>query len=333
MLEVLSEKKLSTGENLRILRLITPADFVPERVKRYMIASLGYDTYRNAVNELNYWRLYFRAVFDGEGAVDHLYLAEVDGELAARVWFAYSRRSGYGNFGNVYTEPEFRRRGLMNELMAPCLNDFSNSPAKMICCSSGNKIAVNSYLKDGFHLIYDGETGPLCLLKPEYGKHFGEVETAAFDGSPVGNIRCGTIDDQYDCDKFLFYTRPLRSQSFRRIGPASFVTDYRTAFQEVRCGHGAVTVAENRTGTIVAYAFALKCFGQNCLDFTVHPDNASDVPALLEFTAGQFREQYPGEPLFISIASQNTLQLEIMKNIGCRKLAEFSGTVIFAYFD
>ena len=120
-LELLEESILFTGEQLKVYRLITPSEkVVPKRVIQYMIASLGYDEYRKYVNDQNYWRLYYRTAFENKGAVDHLYLAEVNGEFAARVWFAYSRKSGFGNFGNVCTETEHRKKGLMSILMKHC---------------------------------------------------------------------------------------------------------------------------------------------------------------------------------------------------------------------
>ena len=92
-MNVMLEKTLATGEKLRILRFVTPEEF-PERVVRYWIASFGFDSWREAVFSLTYWRLYFREVFAGNFAketVDHLYIAEVNGEYAARMWFAYSK--------------------------------------------------------------------------------------------------------------------------------------------------------------------------------------------------------------------------------------------------
>ena len=55
------EKTLSTGEKLRILRFVTPEE-IPERIIRYWIASLRFDTYRLYVSSISYWRLYFREV-------------------------------------------------------------------------------------------------------------------------------------------------------------------------------------------------------------------------------------------------------------------------------
>ena len=93
---VLSEKKMADGRTLRVLRYVSPEDEVPERVVRYVIGSLGFDSYNEYIQTQAYWRSWYRESFEGklDGVASHLYLAEVDGVLAARVWFAYARRGG-----------------------------------------------------------------------------------------------------------------------------------------------------------------------------------------------------------------------------------------------
>lgn len=328
--EIIEQKQLPSGEQLRILRLVLPAEHaVPERIKRYFTASLGYDSYRRAVSEINYWRLYYRQVLDNQGSADHIYLAEVDGQLAARVWFAWSRRSGHGNFGNVYTEPEFRRKGLMKELMKPLLRDFHDSNATDLTCSTGNRIAAKVYVEDGFQLIYGGETGPLCLLNRNCGSSFFELQEKAFNGSEVQQIRTGNLEDQYDCDKFLTYNPEMwHKHDFLPCGPASLMVDYRTAFQEVMNGSGVIAVAENGTGTIAGYAFALKLNRQNILHMKFHPDNLADMPELLKFTIKEFQKKFGSEePLFLWVHEGQSLLKQAAAYAGLKCLAELPAGV------
>ena len=142
---VLSEKKMSDGRTLRVLRFVSPGDEVPERVVRYVIGSLGFDSYNEYIQTQAYWRSWYRESFEGrlDGVESRLYLAEVDGVLAARVWFAYAREGGFGNFGNVYTETAYRRLGLLGELMAPCMADFEAArDARILCCWGATPVAV-----------------------------------------------------------------------------------------------------------------------------------------------------------------------------------------------
>ncbi|MBQ4315508.1 MAG: GNAT family N-acetyltransferase [Lentisphaeria bacterium] len=284
-LELLETTVLSTGENCKVYRLITPTEkVVPKRVIQYVISSLGYDNYRKYVNDQNYWRLYYRTAFSNQGAVDHLYLAEVNGEFAARVWFAYSRRSGFGNFGNVYTETEHRQKGLMSILMRHCVAGFEASDAKMLCCSTGSKIAAASYVKSGFHLIYGGETGPLCLLKKELGDHFSDVAEKYYKDNKIVKVRPGTIDDQYDCDKILDKLAAMRANRSEPPPEAGcFVTEYRIAFQESLNGNGKVLVAENSMGAAVGYSWQLNLYGRKVTHVVLHPDCRDQRELMLNF--------------------------------------------------
>lgn len=284
-LDLLEEGVLSGGENYKIYRLVTPTErVVPKRVKQYITASLGFDNYRMYVNDQSYWRLYYRTAFDNQGAVDHLYLAEVDGEFAARVWFAYSRRSGFGNFGNVYTETEHRQKGLMNILMKHCVAGFEASDAKMLCCSTGNKIAAASYIKSGFHLIYGGEVGPLCLLKKSCGNHFLDVAKKYYSDNRIVKVRPGTIDDQYDCDKILDKLPEMRANPPEPAPEAGcFVTEFRIACQEMLNGNGKVLVAENSSGVCVGYSWKLNLFGREVTRVVLHPDCRNQNDLMLNF--------------------------------------------------
>ena len=330
-MELLKESQLADGRSLRIYRQITPdTEPVPERLIRYVISSIGFDSYRKFVHDQNYWRLYYRTAFDGEGAVDHLYVAEVDGTFAARVWFAYSPTSGFGNFGNVYTEPEFRRLGLMNELLFFCIRDFMDSPAKLLCCGTGNQFAAAAYRKVGFQMTYGGETGMMHIINPKYGSHFRDLEKICFDGSPVTKVRLGTPGDQFDCDKFLVHTAAMRGKPRGTAGPDAYVSEYRVAWQDHKIGNAVTAVAENANGTVVAYAYAVKAFGRNCLNFTVYPDNTGDVKELLEFTAAEFRKIFPGEPILMYLASNFSLQLEALEKAGMKPVAQIPGSIVNA---
>lgn len=326
-MELLKESALADGRALRIYRQITPdAAGVPERLIRYMMGSIGFDSYRKFVHDQNYWRLYYRTAFDGEGAVDHLYLAEVEGTFAARVWFAYSPISGFGNFGNVFTEPEFRRLGLMSQLLPYCIRDFMDSPAKLLCCGTGNAYAAASYRKVGFQMTYGGETGMMHLIDPKYGNHFADLEKLCFDGSKIKCVRPGTPGDQFDCDKFLVHTAAMRGKAGGSAGPDAYISEYRVVWQDHKIGNAVTAVAENGKGTVCAYAYAVKAFGRNCLNFKVHPDNTGEIKELLEFTAAEFRKLFPGEPILIYLGSNCQLQLEALAKANFSPIAKVPGS-------
>ena len=157
------------------------------------------------------------------------------------------------------TEVQFRNRGIMMELLKFCLDAFYRSPAEMLCCASGNPYAVASYRKAGFELIYGGERGPLCLIRK--GTFF-EAAREAFQGARIAKVRCGTIGDQFDCDKFLAYIPEVKKRPIPfRGGPLAEIPEFRIAFQEALGGRGIVHVALNDRDECVGYAFAVMISG------------------------------------------------------------------------
>ncbi len=306
-MSILWQETLADGRALRVLRFVSPVDPVPEYIVRYVIGSLGFDSYNKYIQAQAYWRSWYRESFDGflKGVVSHLYVAEVDRECAARLWFAYSRENGLGNFGNVYTEPRFRRQGLMGRLMAPCMADFNAAAdARMLCCASGNKFAVASYVKHGFQVIYGGETGPLaCTRHP--GEDFFSIERDLFADAALASIRPGRPADQFVTDKLITYTEPVWRRLGVRRGPAAAVPEFRVARIEAEIGNGIVNVACNAAGTVTGHAFALASGGAGILDFTAHASSLPDVPELLKATAVGFHAVHDMDLFFYAFPTDS----------------------------
>ena len=91
-------------------------------------------------------------------------------------------------------------------------------------------------------------------------------------------------------------------------------------------GNAVTAVAENGNGTVCAYAYAVKAFGRNCLNFKVHPDNTGETKELLEFTASEFRKLFPGEPILIYLGSNCQLQLEALEKAHFSPIAKVPGS-------
>ena len=323
-MDILSKEVLPDGRSCEVLRIVTPDPEVPEELIRYFIASFGFDTYRKAVQDLTYWRLYFRESLAGHFApevIDFYYVLRVEGAFAGRIWFAFNTRTGHGNFGNVYTEPAFRRCGVMNILMKHCMAGFQASPAIQLCCASGNKFAVQSYLKHGFKLIFGGEAGPLCLRK---NGTFQEAEKQAFPGHEPCTVRPGTIGDQFECDKFLYYTSAWKNFSQKSFGLAATIVDYRIAWQEKLSGAGAVNVLSTPSGTVCAYAYALKICGENILDFRFHPDYPEHLPELVKRTAEDYEQLFQASPICAS-AEEAELKTDVLRRAGFKPVGGLDG--------
>ncbi len=297
MLTTLNESQLAGGSRLRVYRFVTPGE-CPSRFIEYQIWSMGFERWRETALDHHYWRLYYRDHLANDvssSVVDYLYFAEVDGVLCSRLWFAYSRRSGLGNFGNVFTEPAYRRRGLMKALLYPCVEDFMSSDALMLCCGAGAGHAAREYCRAGFEQIYGGEPGtggPMSLHRPDLGR-FLDYASSRFAGDSISLVRVGEAGDQFDVDKFLYYIpEMLHHPGDHRAFAGMRIQDYRFVWQEVLNGNGVVVVAENELGAIVGYAYVLRAFTGNgyLLDFRLHPSYVADGSRLLLGALSRFRE-------------------------------------------
>ncbi|MBO7147562.1 MAG: GNAT family N-acetyltransferase [Lentisphaeria bacterium] len=319
-MDILQEKQLVSGDILRIIHW-NASEKAPRKYADYIAASMGSDHPHNNLYNLNGWRAYFNDAMNGlyfPEIIDHWFIAEINGECAARVWFAYSNKSYRGNFGNVLTEPQFRKQGLMNELMHYCMEEIYRSPVRMLCCATGNRFAAATYIKSGFNLIYGGETGPLCFLKN--GDFLSEAKQV-YSGRKITEVRPGRISDQFDCDKFLAYTPEIyhRKLSFR-TGPAAQVEDFRLAFQETLSSRAVVCTALNEKKECCGYAFALLMHGMPVLDFTVHPAYLEDAPELIRKTADSFKEKSGVMPLYYGNAD-DTEKNKVLQQAGMRNIA------------
>lgn len=324
MLDILQEGKLNDGRNFRIIRIVTPENNIPSRIIRYFMASFSYEKYRQYSKDQAYWRMYYREALDGHTAQyveDRHYLAEIEGQFASRVWFAYNKKSGFGNFGNVYTETEFRCLGIMSKLLKPCAEDFQASSAKMLCCSTGTDYAANSYRKVGFDTIYGGVVGPMCISKVD----FFQEEARQFPGDEPLTVRSGNPGDQFDIDKFLAYTKAMYGHKRNHhVGASALIPDYRTAFQEVLSDNGFINVAETPSGAVAGFAYAINLYGTFVMDFTLHFAYMAHGVELLRRTADDFASRF-GEAPLIYIHPEDSERLELLRQAGFKEVAFVPG--------
>ena len=323
-MEILDEKKLDSGETLRVLHWCPP-EKAPEKYIDFILASFGTSAPHRYLYSNNGWRAYFSDAMNGgyfPEVVDHWFFAEVDGECAGRIWFGYSSASLRGNFGNVLTVPKYQCRGIMTELMKHCMAEIRHSPANMLCCIAAKWIAP-VYLKNGFQLIHGGESGPLCFIKE--GTFQSEAKQA-FSGSRIMEIRPGRIGDQFDCDKFLIYTPELWVRNCPiQVGPAAVVSDFRLALQESFAKNAVVYVALNERNVCCGYAFAIMLpSGFPVLDFIVHPAYLEDAAGLIRATATAFQEQFGTLPLYYGLSADSG-KLAAARQSGMIQISEVPG--------
>ena len=201
------------------------------------------------------WQLYYDEVFQHRtpGVRNFLYVGRVDGVPCCRMWFAYNLATGVGNFGNVFTLAEFRRRGIMREVLSVCVRDILDSDALFCSCDSAAAAAA-TYEQAGFRRIFSPEMPPMALMRDPAVPSFGTVTAEAYRDASGATIRDGTLADRFDCDKLLRYAPEV----YRKIPVEGKASSYLALWEEyVRFGRAKVKVLVARSGFCAGYAYML----------------------------------------------------------------------------
>ena len=213
-MKTILETKLNDGAELTVVRLIIPDELGSEPDWMYDFV----------IHELpEQWFGYYRSLMDGKntGCRDFIYAGIVDGVPCSRMWFGYSQKTGSGNFGNVLTLPEFRRRGLMGKILECCIEDFYQTEAKFISCDAA-AAAAPAYAASGFQRIVDPNKKPMALLAKKYAS-FAEITAEAYADTANAVVRPGEMADRFDCDKLLPYVPEVY---FNRPTMPDYITSY-----------------------------------------------------------------------------------------------------------
>ena len=291
-MELVADKVLANGETLRIWHWKAPEE-MPQRYFSYILASFaGLGGLANFYG--SGWASYIRATTEGKeypAIKDHWLIADVDGVSAGRLWFAYSSKTGRGNFGNIATEPNYRRRGILKELLKAFKAEADKcDDMRMLNCVTGKEYAADSYRRVGFETVNGARVGVMCYCK---NSTFKQESETAFRGTEIANIRPGERKDQFDIDKFLLFQDVIRYNDYHNfIGYTTWYAEFRLIYQEAMNGNGVVMVAENKQGTIVAYAYALLVNGTPFFNFVCHPAYIRKADKLLRRTATLFNEKF-----------------------------------------
>lgn len=301
MIDVVNESFLKDGAPVRVVRVIPPDK----------------DGLRGLYEVSAEWRVYYdRAMLTGHSQYieDRVYLAELKGTPVARLWFAWSKRTLNGNFGNIFTNPAHRRRGLLNLLLACFKKDFDACPAKMLCCSASG-YRITTYEKFGLNTINGNpEADTMAILKPELGR-FADYEKAAYDNCKTARIRDGNPGDQFDCDKFLALTKPVWQNPACNsvVFAGDNAPDFQSAINRELAGLGRTAVAENANGFITGFAYVIKNNSATAPFLTIktHPDMPEDDAAkLVAYTIRRYRESTHGT-IFACIRPDDKLRTNI----------------------
>ena len=275
--EIVLKKMPAPSDNLQITRLHYPGNTVaPDWVRKLFGAPTACGWGRSGKIFLQGWERYYQELFEqtaDDSCCDFIYAAQWSENAAARMWFGYSRSGKVGNFGNVLTLPEFRRRGIMKKLLEQCTADFFAGDALILLCSA-SAAAAPAYEQFGFKRVSKQNPSCMALMKPEVSSLEDLLQHAY--GTP-GNtvIRPGRRSDRFELDKLLLSEPRFNTPRNCRNVLVNFIPDYMTAFQRVKPGSSALSVIESATGYAAGYAYLERLLPDtSALVYTVHPDFA-----------------------------------------------------------
>jgi GNAT superfamily N-acetyltransferase len=324
---------LKSGEHMKIRLVSPPAPEYAERLKHFLDHKPDW-----AVRKI---RKQLNGDYRNE-CVDKFFVGEVEGRLAGHVWYGYPiAGSGTANFGEVYTAPEHRRKGVADELVRFLVNDFHNSPARLALCTA-DELATRIYAKHGFRtVIPNAQCGPLILLKARFGSSFAEyAETYYRPGQPV-SVVAGSVKHRHDIDCMLRFSHILRSGTdvksrlravefsgaslAGRVGPAWHVPNYMEACFQTDGGRGFLTVAALPEGKVAGWAFALRREAPLeavswTFDFELHPAYLAAAPLLIRDTLRMARAKGIAD-IFAWCAASQAAKLEALAANGFAETA------------
>lgn len=296
MITTLASIPLRSHQTLTIHLLEPPGEHHAARLLHFL-EHKGDDSYRGLQQRLQ--GLY------SQHCLDRYFMGEVDGQIVGQAWYGLSRPSpdmpswGIGNFGHVYTEPEWRGHGIASEIVRVLVDHFNADPAgQCLLCSAGAG-AGRIYQKFGFQFIPPtAESGPMCLLKPEAAASFADYEQRYFTPDLPVIVREGHVGYRHDLDRMMDFS-PAWIEARRRWHSAfiaSAVPTYMDALHKVEDGRGLLTVLQTSAASIVGYAFVLNLGSrheQNLMtcDFALHPNYLSQARKLLDETLYMAQQQ------------------------------------------
>ena len=267
--------------------------------------------------------------------VDRYFIGEVEGRIVGQAWYGLPRvGTGVGNFGHVYTEPDWRGQGIASEIVRVLVDDFNAEPTgKCLLCSAGAD-AGRIYRKYGFEFIPPTATsGAMGLVK---GETFAELEERYFaPGQPV-TVREGHSGHRHDVDRMMDFS-PAWIEARRHwhsVFIGSSVPTYIATLHQVEDGRGLLTVLQTEAGSVVGYAYVLNLGSVHeqhlrTLDFAVHPHYLTAAGTLLHETLARAL-QADGAPIHAFVAACDEPKLAALQAVGFVVAYTFPGAFVLA---
>ena len=284
--------------------------------------------------------------------LDRYFIGEVEGAIIGHAWYGLPRvaptvsgggvsRSasetaaptreeatrGIGNFGHVYTNPDWRGQGVAREITRVLVDHFNAEPTGSCLLCTASAESGHIYQKFGFRFIPPtAKSGPMGLIKPSVAGSFAELDEAYFaPGRPV-TVCEGHIGHRHDLDRMLDFSVPWieARRHWHFVALASRVPTFISALHYVEDGRGVLNVLQTDAGSVVGYAFALNLGsrfeqGLRTFDRVVHPRYLAQAHVLLDETLCR-----AGAPVYAFVAECDEAKLTALLAAGFGEHSRFA---------
>lgn len=138
---------------------------------------------------------------------DRYYVAHEDGKAASRHWAGWGKHSdAIGNWGNFYTDPQFRGKGIGGKLLRFWYEDFQtvSNPPLCFLCSAGTKELTELYSRFGFvTAMEDADRGPLYMPIGDSPSSFREFYNSYYKPSDSIIHKRAMVEYRHEIDCLL----------------------------------------------------------------------------------------------------------------------------------
>ena len=138
---------------------------------------------------------------------DAYYVAHENGKMLSRHWMGYGKHGdAIGNWGNFFTSPEARGRGIGSRLLEVWYEDLKTTPNLPDCfmCTTSEPWLVRLYRGFGFRPAIRGrDGGPLYMPVGNSPESFAEFADSYYTPSPVLYLKPASIGYRHEIDCLL----------------------------------------------------------------------------------------------------------------------------------
>ncbi len=142
--------------------------------------------------------------------IDNYYVAYENEVAFSRLWCGWGKHSdAIGNWGNFFTDEQFRGKGIGREMLRFWYDDFLSSDNLPLCfmCSAGTKALTDLYRRFGFRPAIEGaEFGFLYMPIKSSPQTFREFHNQYYKPSSEIYHRPASIGFRHEIDCLLRFT-------------------------------------------------------------------------------------------------------------------------------